>query len=147
MLTIFLLFLVFVAVFTLALRGMVRMMGAIAGKYISQRHMAVEQILNTGRAPQEWTQALQTRVAQAANNHAGERRLRRAKAKAKKETVAKLQSLANYFKRSPCVDSEETRQILLNDLLELMTRWRQSAWEDILPVENQLDAEEPVELT
>jgi len=55
MLKLSLIFLAFIALFVLLLRGAVILMGRISGKYVGEKHKAAETIINTGKPPTTWT--------------------------------------------------------------------------------------------
>ncbi len=54
MLKLFLIFLAFIALFVLLLRGAVILMRRFAGKYIGEKHKEAETIINTGKPPKNW---------------------------------------------------------------------------------------------
>ena len=111
-------FLVFVALFTLLFRATTRTIGQRVGEWVDRRHKAAEAILETGRPPREWIEALP---------QASEERRRR-------RLVRDLGKLAKYFEHSPLVDTEETRRVLVEELREIATKWKAAPAADLLAV-------------
>ncbi len=111
-------FLVFVALFTLLFRATTRTIGQRVGEWVDRRHRAAEAIIETGRPPREWIEALPPR---------GEERRRR-------RLLRELAKLAKYFEHSPLVDSEETRRVLVDQLEEIRDKWKAAPAADLLTV-------------
>lgn len=109
-------FLVFVALFTLLFRATTRTIGQRVGEWVDRRHRAAEAIIETGRPPREWIDALPP-----GGGERGRRRLLR-----------ELRKLAKYFEHSPLVDTEETRRVLVDQLKEIGNKWKAAPAADLL---------------
>ncbi len=109
-------FLVFVALFTLLFRATTRAIGQRVGEWVDRRHRAAEAILETGRPPREWIDALPP--------GGEERRTRR--------LLRELRKLEKYFEHSPLVDTEETRRTLVAELKEIGEKWKATSAADLL---------------
>jgi len=125
MLKLFLIFLAFIALFVLLLRGAVILMGRITGKYVGEKHKEAEAIINTGKPPKNWTYGPEKKIAKLKENSRRPGRILKIQKKAKNTCLEKLDRLIKYFKTSPLVQDEETRKILLDELLKVHQRWKE----------------------
>ena len=132
MLKLFLIFLAFIALFVLLLRGAVILMGRIAGKYIGEKHKEAETIINTGKPPPAWIHPLEKKIAKSKENSRGPGKILKLEKKTKNTCLDKLDRLVKYFKTSPLVKDEETRKILLDKLLKVRQRWKERDGEEIM---------------
>jgi len=131
MLKLFLIFLAFIALFVLLVRGAIILMGRISGKYIGEKHKETETIINTGKPPKNWTYGLKKKIAKLKENSRRPGRILKIQKKAKNTCLDKLNRLIKYFKTSPLVKDEETRKILLDKLLKVHQRWKEKNGEEI----------------
>ncbi len=131
MLKLFLIFLAFIALFVLLVRGAVILMGKISGKYIGEKHKEAEAIINTGKPPKNWTCPLEKKIAKLKENSGTSSRILKIQKKAKNTCLDKLDRLIKYFKTSPLVKDEETRKILLDKLLKVRQRWKEKDGDEI----------------
>jgi len=125
MLKLSLIFLAFIALFVLLLRSAVILMGRISGKYIGEKHKETEAIINTGKPPKNWTYQVEKKIAKLKENSTRSSRILKLEKKAKNTCLDKLNRLIKYFKTSPLVKDEETRKILLDELLKVRQRWKE----------------------
>lgn len=132
MLKLFLIFLAFIALFVLLLRGAVILMGRFAGKYIGEKHKEAETIINTGKPPKNWTSSLEKKIAKLKEGSRRQDRILKLEKKAKNTCLEKLSRLIKYFKTSPLVKDEETRKILLDKLLKARQRWKEKGGEEVM---------------
>jgi hypothetical protein len=115
-------FLVFVAVFTLLFRATTRTIGQRVGEWVDRRHRAAEQILETGRPPQAWLEGLPPSSPE----------------RARRRLLRELRRLQKYFERSPLVDTEETRHVLVGQLKEVGDKWKAAPAAEVLtPAERE----------
>jgi len=62
MLKISLIFLAFIAFFVLILKVVIILMERLTGKYVGEKHRAIEEIVNTGKVPKDWMGKLEKRI-------------------------------------------------------------------------------------
>ena len=122
MLTFFLFFLLFIVLFTLAIRTGLAFMGRLAGRHVRRQHEAAEYIINTGKVPDEWFGKMGTgggwqRAGTTAATHA--------------RVLQRLAKLILYFERSSLVDGEPARQLLLDELQRVRRFWQESQREQM----------------
>jgi len=132
MLKITVLFLVFIVFFVLTLRLAVMLMGRIAGKYVTTKHKAAEMIVNTGRAPKDWTYKFEERITSIRKTTESLEKISRIERRAKDVLLKKIDQLIEYFKTSPLIQDKDTRQILLDGLQEARRLWKEKNWEEII---------------
>ncbi len=135
MLKLSLIFLAFIALFVLLLRGAVIWMGRVSGKYVAEKHRAAETIINTGKPPMTWISNSVRKIAELREDPRG---VRAAKVKKKALSIClkRLEGLMKYFKTSPLCQDEETRKILLDELRKAERVWREADWEEIISIES-----------
>ncbi len=136
MLKLFLIFLAFIALFVLLLRGAVIFMGRIAGKYIGEKHKETEAIINTGKPPKSWIHPLEKKIAKLKESSRESGRILKLEKKAKNTCLDKLDYLIKHFKGSPLVKDKETRNILLDKLGKVHQGWKEKDWEEIMTSES-----------
>ena len=127
-----LIFLAFIALFVLLLRGAVILMGRITGKYVGEKHKGAEIIVNTGMPPKHWIYSAKKRIAKLEKDTISPDKKLKIQRKTKDICLKKLEGLIKYFKTSPLVKDEETRKILLNELTKVHRTWKEKDWEEIL---------------
>ena len=76
---------------------------------VERKHRDAEYLIETGLIPFEWKRK---KIIRYGGNY-----LR------KKYVLRRIKKLIMYFKRSPLVDSEESRTILLNKLQAILSEW------------------------
>ena len=76
---------------------------------VERKHRDAEYLIETGLIPFEWKRK---KIIRYGGNY-----LR------KKYVLRRIKKLIIYFKRSPLVDSEESRTILLNKLQAILSEW------------------------
>jgi hypothetical protein len=121
-------FLVFVALFTLLFRFTTRTVGNRVGRFVNARHRAAESILDSTQVPEDWVEEAVRK------GRSGER--------ARRFFLRRLRVLRRYFERSPLVDGEDTRRILLEALDEARDAWAQADPRELLQRRNE-GAEKP----
>ncbi len=121
-------FLAFVALFTLAFRYTTRTIGQRVGEWVDRRHRAAEEILDSGCAPRAWVEMLGSRFP---GIGAGDVVPGRERA-LKRRLLRELRSLEKYFERSPLVDTEETRRVLVAELREVRQKWQAAAVTELI---------------
>lgn len=107
-------FLAFVILLTLLVKGFAMLMGRLAGAGVRQIHESAEYIIATGEIPRDWLQGEARRVGWL-------RQMRRADPR--QQIAGRMDRLITHFERSPLVEDEPTRQLLLSQLRAAHQRW------------------------
>ena len=132
MLKISLIFLAFIAFFVLTLKIVIIQMGRLTDKYIGEKHRAIEEIVNTGKVPKAWIDKLEKRISSVSKTQGRSEKVLKMKMQAKTIILKKIDHLIDYSKKSPFVQDKETKEILLNKLLEARRLWEEKDWEEII---------------
>lgn len=132
MLKISLIFLVFIAFFVLTLKIVIIQMGRLTDKYIGEKHRAIEEIVNTGKVPKVWMGKLEKRISSVSKTQGRSEKVLKMKMQSKTIILKKINHLIDYSKTSPFVQDKETKEILLNKLLEARRLWEEKDWEEIM---------------
>jgi hypothetical protein len=132
MLKISLIFLVFIAFFVLTLKVVIIQMGRLTDKYIGEKHRAIEEIVNTGKVPKVWLGKLEKRISSVSKTQGRSEKVLKMKIQSKTIILKKINHLIDYSKTSPFVQDKETKEILLNKLLEARRLWEEKDWEEIM---------------
>lgn len=110
-----LIFLAFVALLTLLVKGFATIMGRLAGADVRQCHEAAEYIIATGEIPRHWLDG--------EARHAGWLSCMRRADPPHHQIIERLTGLIEHFEGSPLVADESTRQLLLSQLRATRGRW------------------------
>lgn len=132
MLKISLIFLAFIAFFVLTLKIVIIQMGRLTDKYIGEKHRAIEEIVNTGKVPKVWMGKLEKRISSVSKTQDRSEKVLKMKMQSKTIILKKINHLIDYSKTSPFVQDKETKEILLNKLLEARRLWEEKDWEEIM---------------
>jgi hypothetical protein len=132
MLKISLIFLAFIAFFVLTLKIVIIQMGRLTDKYIGEKHRAIEEIVNTGKVPKVWMGKLEKRISSVSKTQSQSEKVLKMKMQSKTIILKKIDHLVDYSKTSPFVQDKETKEILLNKLLEARRLWEEKDWEEII---------------
>jgi hypothetical protein len=132
MLKISLIFLAFIAFFVLTLKIVIIQMGRLTDKYIGEKHRAIEEIVNTGKVPKVWMGKLEKRISSVSKTQGRSEKVLKMKMQSKTIILKKINHLIDYSKASPFVQDKETKEILLNKLLEARRLWEEKDWEEIM---------------
>lgn len=132
MLKISLIFLAFIAFFVLTLKIVIIQMGRLTDKYIGEKHRAIEEIVNTGKVPKVWMGKLEKRISSVSKTQSQSEKVLKMKMQSKTIILKKINHLIDYSKTSPFVQDKETKEILLNKLLEARRLWEEKDWEEII---------------
>lgn len=127
-----LIFLAFIAFFVLTLKIVIIQMGRLTDKYIGEKHRAIEEIVNTGKVPKAWIDKLEKRISSVSKTQSQSEKVLKMKMQAKASILKKIDYLIDYSKTSPFVQDKETKEILLNKLLEARRLWEEKDWEEIM---------------
>ena len=132
MLKISLIFLAFIAFFVLTLKIVIIQMGRLTDKYIGEKHRAIEEIVNTGKVPKVWMGKLEKRISSVSKTQGRSKKVLKMKMQAKTIILKEIDHLIDYSKTSPFVQDKETKEILLNKLLDARRLWEEKDWEEII---------------
>ena len=132
MLKISLIFLAFIAFFVLTLKIVIIQMERLTDKYIGEKHRAIEEIVNTGKVPKAWMGKLEKRISSVSKTQGRSKKVLKMKMQSKTIILKKIDHLIDYSKTSPFVQDKETKEILLNKLLEARRLWEEKDWEEII---------------
>ncbi len=132
MLKISLIFLAFIAFFVLTLKVVIIQMGRLTDKYIGEKHRAIEEIVNTGKVPNVWMGKLEKKISLVSKTQGRSEKVLKMKMQSKTIILKKIDHLIDYSKTSPFVQDKETKEILLNKLLESRRLWEEKDWEEIM---------------
>ena len=107
-------FLAFVILLTLLVKGFAMLMGRFAGSGVRQIHESAEYIIATGEIPRDWLHG----------EARGVRWLRRMRqADPRQQITGRMDRLITHFESSPLVADEPTRELLLSQLRAAHDRW------------------------
>lgn len=132
MLKISLIFLAFIAFFVLTLKVVITQIGRLTDKYIGEKHRAIEEIVNTGKVPKVWIDKLEKKISLVSKTQGRSEKVLKMKMQSKTIILKKIDHLIDYSKTSPFVQDKETKEILLNKLLEARRLWEEKDWEEIM---------------
>ncbi|MGB6370427.1 MAG: hypothetical protein WBF68_05290 [Atribacterota bacterium] len=132
MLKISLIFLAFIAFFVLILKVVIILMERLTGKYIGEKHRAIEEIVNTGKVPKAWIDKLEKRISSVSKTQGRSKKVLKMKMQAKTIILKKIDHLIDCSKTSLFVQDKETKEILLNKLLDARRLWEEKDWEEII---------------
>ncbi len=132
MLKISLIFLAFIAFFVLTLKVVIILMERLTGKYIGEKHRAIEEIVNTGKVPKAWIDKLEKRISSVSKTQGRSKKVLKMKMQAKTIILKKIDHLIDCSKTSPFVQDKETKEILLNKLMDARRFWEEKDWEEIM---------------
>ena len=132
MLKISLIFLAFIVFFVLTLKVVIIQMGRLTDKYIGEKHRAIEEIVNTGKVPKVWMGKLEKKIFSVSKTQGRSKKVLKMKMQSKTIILKKIDHLIDYSKTSPFVQDKETKEILLNKLLEARRLWEEKDWEEIM---------------
>ena len=116
MLKLSLIFIIIVAVIVLLARAGMWWMNFIIQRSIGGRNKAAELIINTQKAPQSWTVKFGKKIDELSRASPNPTKILKLKKKGKDLSLKKVSGLINYFKTSPLVGDDKTREILLGGL-------------------------------
>ena len=123
MFNVFLIAIIFAVLLFLAFKLIFAYTMKIASLVIEQKHRDAEEILNTGLVPLRWLKKGTVS------------RFLLISVTPKHIALRRLQKIINYFQRSPLVEDEESREILLSRLEAVKKAWQESDWQEIIPPE------------
>ena len=127
-----LIFLAFIAFFVLILKVVIILMERLTGKHIGEKHRAIEEIANTGKVPKAWIDKLEKRISSVSKTQGRSKKVLKMKMQAKTVILKKIDHLIDCSKTSPFVQDKETKEILLNKLLEARRLWEEKDWEEVI---------------
>ena len=128
-----LIFVALSALFALAVRKGVGVVGKALGKTVHDRHKSAESILEDGHVPSWWyREVLVSRLRPGASVDPKDPEFR---TRARRRFLKRLDGLLKYFDTAPVFESEEARRMLVRDLRAARERWATAPWADIVQEE------------
>lgn len=88
---------------------------------VERKHRDAEMILNSGIAPPDWGKKGLARF-----GHSG---------LSKMIAMRKIRQIIHYFRHTPIVEDEESRELLVSRLQKIRESWKKMGWKEIYPYE------------
>jgi hypothetical protein len=124
------LFLAFIAIFTLSFRYTTILAGRIAAKNIEKTHKTAEYIISTRMPPEDWLERWKKKIKSVKNSSSDSKKIDHLGLQARDFSLKRLVSLIRYFENSNLVEDEETRKVILQELIDVGRFWKEN-WEVI----------------
>jgi hypothetical protein len=124
------LFLAFIAIFTLSFRYTTILAGRIAAKNIEKTHKTAEYIISTRMPPEDWLERWKKKIKSVKNSSGDSKKIDHLGLQARDFSLKRLVSLIRYFENSNLVEDEETRKVILQELIDVGRFWKEN-WEVI----------------
>ena len=119
--SLFLAGLAFLAAFVLICLSAMRVFQGALKTRIEERFRAADAIVNDHRVPATWLKASRARRGAGPEDEV----------KAQALCLGKLDELTRYFRTSPFVDGEESREVLLQELQAAREAWEKGTWAEM----------------
>lgn len=116
-----------VVVLTLIMLASIWQINAAAKLMVGTKHHDMEYIINTSKVPQNWSKPFAKKIARLSKKPNSQMEILELKEKAKDDYMHRLSKLIDYAKTTKLVDSEETRQILVESLDAVFNEWKKKA--------------------
>ena len=116
----FIFFVVIVGFLILLFKFVIAYTNKTVSVLVESKHRDAEFILNTRHAPPEWKKKIVVHLGSAV---------------AKGYAIRRVRIIADYFKHTPLIDSEEARTAAVSDLKAIRIEWRDTKWSEIFPYE------------
>ncbi|AEE96399.1 hypothetical protein [Mahella australiensis] len=114
-----------VVILTLVMLASIWQINAAAKLMVGTKHHDMEYIINTGKVPQSWSKPFEKKIAKLKRRANSQMEILELKEKANEDYMHKLSKLIDYAKTTKLVDSEETRQILVESLDVVFNEWKE----------------------
>jgi len=124
-------FLIFVAIFTLLFRYTATLAGKIAAKNVEKTHKTAESIISTKMPPEDWIEKWKRKIKSVKDSSGDLKKINKLKLQAKEFSLKRLVSLIKYFENSNLVEDEETRKVILEELIRVGKFWEED-WDKII---------------
>jgi len=129
----FIVFAVFIVVFTLVAYISTRWAGTYVERHIKGRLDAIDSIANDREVPELWLAPYRLRAARLLSAGASESQLSTLSSVARKRCAANIQELIRFVEARGLSDSESTKRFMLTALREEATRWQDEAvWAELV---------------
>ena len=129
----FLVFMVFIVVFTLVAYLSTRWAGTYVERHIKGRLDAIDSIANDREVPEPWLAPYRLRAARLASSGASDRQLSTLSSVARKRCAVNIQELIRFVEARGLSDSESTKRFMLTALREEAARWEDEAvWAELV---------------
>lgn len=121
-------FVAFMIAFTLLYRLAVIRLSRKVGGNVETNHREAQHVLSTRKPPPAWLADVAKRHAGAGSVNAGSQVGERAR----RDLVSRLEKLTGYFRRSPVVADDESREEIVGSLEEIRDEWQAADPAEIL---------------
>lgn len=132
------LLIVFVAVMTGGMYGFTKLASKMVTRAIQDRLHALQEVVE-GRIPDIWLRPFQRRVATLRNNTAREAQFARLGGRIQKHCLRHLDEMTRYVTNINMVDSETTKQEIVDLLKRYQQTWPAKDWREWIAVVETLD--------
>ena len=128
-------FVAFIVVLLLIMRGLIWWTTKVIKVYIESKNRAAEEIVNSGRPPEDWLGKSLGKIKSLKANPGGMARARRLEKRVKKESIKRVSKLIDYFKTATLVQDEDTREMLMAELKAARDSWENKSLDEIMAAE------------
>ena len=120
----------FVVAMALTVLGLTMGSSVLARRLIGQRHRDLEFIVESGDVPSGWRESYERKIARLQRDPRNADRVALLREEAKRGYLKRIDSLIHYVEASELVDTDETRQILLDKLSAAREAWERGGDSD-----------------
>ena len=113
----------FTVAVALTILGLTMGSSMLADKLVGQRHRDLEFIAESGQVPPGWRESYERKIARLQRDPRNVERIARLREEAERGYLKRIDSLIHYVDASELVDTEETRQLLLDKLSAAREAW------------------------
>ncbi len=98
---------------------------------VERRFRHADTLVNDGIIPPEWLQRYQAEVERLRSKGASAQDMARVMDQAQSDCLRKIDTLIQFFEKSPFVDNAGTRELLLKELNTQRQNWSRTEWESL----------------
>lgn len=121
--TVILVLVVSIVILVLVSRGIVAYSELLLRLLVERKHRDTEMITETDLAPPDWPRRISFRVLGFIGGKPAKKRM----------AMQRINRLISYFQRTPLVDDEDTRRLIVSQLTNARKLWKQRNWDEIYP--------------
>ena len=136
MLNIALVFVGFIVILVLIMRGLIWWTTKVIKVYVEGHNRAAEAILTNGRPPEDWVDKSNRKIERLKARPEGMTKANKMGERIKKKSLRKVSKLIVYFKTATLVQDEETREMLMDELKKAHDSWEKKKWAEIMAIDN-----------
>lgn len=109
----------------LMMLGSVWLMNKATGRLVGSKHRLLQEIVETGQVPGEWSSGYRRKLARLDNGGSPDQ-VARVRVQARKHYLDNLDQLIKYAQTTALVDGEDTRELLLRKLADVRADWQEN---------------------